>query len=93
MEYIEALKQGMGYTDEDMEEACLNIRTEVKDYPLSFIRFETKDLLGIDWTRSDGTEGFVVLNKKYITSIAIVYQGDISLDDEEEKEVHDVSYN
>lgn len=93
MEYIEALKQGMGYTDEDMEEACLDIRTEVEDYPLSFIRFETKDLLGIDWTRSDGTEGFVVLNKKYITSIAIVYQGDISIDNEEEDKSHEISYN
>ena len=46
--------------------------------------------MGIKTTRSDFTEGFVVLNKKYITSIAIVYAGDIVL---EEKEEESVSYN
>lgn len=93
MEYIEALKKGMNYTDETIKDACLNISTEMEEYHLSFIRFETKDLLGIDWTRSDGTEGFVILNKKYIISIAVVYQGDITIDVVKEDNSHEVSYN
>ena len=46
--------------------------------------------MGIKTTRSDFTEGFVVLNKKYITSIAIVYANDIVL---EERKEENVSYN
>lgn len=93
MEYIEALKRGMGYEDSDIKDACLDILTETEEYPLSFIEFETSDLLGIKRTRTDGTEGFVILNKKYITSIAIVYKGDITIDVYEEDKSHEISYN
>ena len=93
MQYIDALKRGMGYSDEDLDNAVLDIRTAEEEYPLSFIRFETDTLLAIDWTRSDGTEGFVVLNKKYITSIAIVYRGDISIEKVEEDEYNKMMYN
>lgn len=91
MEYLEAIKEGMGYTDEEAKDACLDIITETEEFPLSYIRFETRDLLGIDWTRPDGTEGFIVLNKKYIVSIAIIYAGDIKLT-LKNKEEPDVSY-
>lgn len=90
MGYREAIKRGMGYKESDLKECCVNILTETDEYPLSFIEFETRDLMGIKTTRSDFTEGFVVLNKKYITSIAIVYAGDIVL---EEKKEESVSYN
>lgn len=93
LEYKEALKRGMGYEDTDFESACLDILTETEEYPLSFIEFETSELLGITHTRTDGTEGFVVLNKKYITSIAVVYEGDINIDVLEEDNSHEVSYN
>lgn len=90
MGYREAIKRGMGYKESDLEECCVNILTETDEYPLSFIEFETRDLMGIKTTRSDFTEGFVVLNKKYITSIAIVYANDIVL---EERKEENVSYN
>ena len=90
MGYREAIKRGMGYKESDLKECCVNILTETDEYPLSFIEFETRDLMGIKTTRSDFTEGFVVLNKKYITSIAIVYAGDIVLKEEKEESV---SYN
>jgi len=91
MEYKDALKKGMGYKDSDIKDACVDILTETEEYPLSFIEFETRDLLGIKHTRPDGTEGFVVLNKKYITSIAVVYQQDIIF--EQIDDSHEVSYN
>lgn len=90
MGYREAIKRGMNYKESDLEDCCVNILTTTDEYNLSFIEFETRDLMGIKTTRSDLTEGFVVLNKKYITSIAIVYANDILLT-EEKKE--DVSYS
>ena len=90
MGYREAIKRGMGYKESDLKDCCVNILTQTDEYPLSFIEFETRDLMGIKTTRSDLTEGFVVLNKKYITSIAIVYANDIELQTENEE---NVSYN
>ena len=81
----------MGYKESDLQDACVNILTTTDEYPLSFIEFETRDLLGIKTTRADFTEGFVVLNKKYITSISIVYQNDIVIDTDKREE--NVSYN
>lgn len=91
MGYREAIKRGMGYKESDLQDACVNILTTTDEYPLSFIEFETRDLLGIKTTRADFTEGFVVLNKKYITSISIVYQNDIVIDTDKREE--NVSYN
>ncbi|MBO5180159.1 MAG: hypothetical protein J6B87_07445 [Clostridia bacterium] len=87
MGYREALKRGMGYKESEINEACVNILTETDEYPLSFIEFETRDFLGIKTTREDFTEGFVVLNKKYIVSISIVYQNDIIIQTDEEENV------
>jgi len=87
MGYREALKRGMGYKESEINEACVNILTETDEYPLSFIEFETRDFLGIKTTREDFTEGFVVLNKKYIVSISIVYQNDIIIKTDEEENV------
>lgn len=87
MGYREALKRGMGYKESEIKDACVNILTETDEYPLSFIEFETRDYLGIKTTREDFTEGFVVLNKKYIVSISIVYQNDIVIQTEEEENV------
>ena len=73
----------------NLKDACVTIITEHEEYPLAFIEFETRDLLGIKTTRSDFTEGFVVLNKKYVSSMSIVYQNDIVIDVESD---NDVSY-
>lgn len=89
MGYREAIKRGMGYTESQVKDACVTIITEHEEYPLAFIEFETRDLLGIKTTRSDFTEGFVVLNKKYVSSMSIVYQNDIVIDIESD---NDVSY-
>lgn len=80
MGYREFIKNVMGYDDSEMEDACVNILTTTDEYPLSFIEFETKDYLVIKTTRPDLTEGLVVLNKRYVTSVAMVYQDDIELD-------------
>ena len=90
MGYRDAIKKGMGYKESQLKDACVNILTEHEEYPLSFIEFETREFLGIKTTRPDFTEGFVVLNKKYISSIAIVYQNDIVLTEDKED---NVSYN
>lgn len=89
MGYREALKRGMGYKESEVSDACVNILTTTDEYPLSFIEFETRDFLGIKTTRNDFTEGFVVLSKKYIVSIAVVYAGDIEIKEETNT---DVSY-
>ena len=90
MGYREAIKRGMGYNDSDLKDACVNILTTTTEYPLSFIEFETKDLIGISTTRSDFTEGFIVLNKEYVVSISIVYENDIVIDTDKKE---NVSYN
>lgn len=90
MGYREAIKRGMGYKESELKDACVNIYTTDNEYLLSFIEFETRDLMGIKTTRPDFTEGFVVLNKKYITSVVMVYQNDIVVN---EKEESNISYN
>lgn len=87
LDYIEAIQRGMGYDESQMNDVCVNILTTTDSYPLSYIEFETENLMGIRTTRADFTEGFVVLNKTYITSIQIVYANDIIF-----KVPNDVSY-
>lgn len=79
--YREIIKKGMNYSDEDLEEACVTITTTDYVYPFAFIDFETDEYLGVNYTTEDFTEKFIVLNKKYIISVAIVYQNDIVLED------------
>lgn len=69
---------------------CLNIETENMVYPLAFIEFETRDFIGVNYTEDDFTERFVVLNKKYVVSMAMVYANEIYGEKEEEynKDVH-----
>ncbi len=90
----------MGLTDEicrwnkcnksDINNICLNIETENMVYPLAFIEFEDEDFIGINYTEDDFTERFVVLNKKYVISMAMVYNDEIFGEEEDEynKDVH-----
>lgn len=89
MGYREALKRGGNYTESQIKDVCVSIATETDIYDLAFIEFETRDLLGVKVTRNDFTEGFVVINKKYIVSIAIVYAGDVVI---EEPQKDNISY-
>ena len=66
MGYVEQICKGMKCDKEEVNDVCVMITTETEIYDLSFIEFETRDFLGISLTRSDFTEGFVILNKKYI---------------------------
>ena len=91
MGYIEQIMKGMKCEKEEVHDVCLTITTKHEVYELSFIEFETRDFLGISSTRKDFTEGFVILNKKYIVSIAVVYQQDIVLDDKDDH--RDIQYN
>lgn len=90
----------MGFTDElcrwnecdrsDINNICLNIETENMVYPLAFIEFEDEDFIGINYTEDDFTERFVVLNKKYVISMAMVYANEIYGEEKDEynKDVH-----
>lgn len=80
--YLKILKKVMNYEnlDDVKENCCLNIATETTNYNFCFIDFETEDYLGISVTHSDFTERFVLLVKKYIVSMSVVYQQDMELD-------------
>ena len=75
MSISEALEKEMGV---DIKNICVNISTELKDHTLSFIEFETEDMLGIYETGDDGRERFAIINKKYIISLQVVYEQDIN---------------
>lgn len=91
MGYIEQICKWMKCEKDNIGDVCLNIFTEQENYPLSFIEFETRDFLGINYTDIDFTERFVILNKKYIVSMGIVYRDDIII--EEHDSSHDIQYN
>lgn len=91
MGYIEQLCKWVKCEKSGIKDICVTIDTENNTYPLSFIEFETRDFLGINYTDTDFKERFVVLNKKYIISIAMVYQDDIMLSDNHDNE--DIQYN
>ena len=79
------LKNQMGYeNEEDVKNCCVNIVTELMQYNLCFIDFENETHLGVYYTHEDFTERFVLLSKKYIVSISIVYEQDILIDVEDQ---------
>lgn len=86
MGYLDIIRRGENYTEEEIHDVCVNIVTETHDYNLAFIEFETQDLLGVRVTRHDFSEGLVILNKKYIVSVTMVYEGDIIISTDEDKD-------
>lgn len=82
--YSKMLMKAMKLESEDeLEDCCINILTEFVQYNLCFIDFETETHLGIWVTHEDMTERLVILDKKYIVSISIVYQQDIEIEEPE----------
>ena len=82
--YSDVLKKVMKYDSvEDIKDCCINVLTEFVQYNFCFIDFETEDLLGLWVTHEDFTERFVVLEKKYVVSISIVYEQDITIEEED----------
>ncbi len=81
MNYMEMLQKAMNYeTLDDVKDCCINITTEIMQYNFSFIEFETDDHLGVYYTAEDFTERFILIKKKYIHSISIVYKQDMTID-------------
>lgn len=80
-----ALIKIMGYEEkEELKDCCINILTEFSQYNLCFIDFETENHLGVWVTHEDMTERFVLIEKKYIVSVSIVYEQDIVLEENNE---------
>ena len=91
--YSEMLVNGLPSKDDiDIQDIPLIINMVDTSYPLAFIDYETDEAMGINYTVEDGTERFVVINKKYIIDIGIMYEQDIDIVVEEEQEDGDVMY-
>lgn len=75
-----------------IQEIPLIINTIDTSYPLAFIDYEEEDCLGVNYTAEDGTERFIVINKKYIIDIEILYQQDINILNTPPKKHSDIMY-
>ena len=89
--YTQMLLNGLN-TDLHINEIPLIINTVDASYPLAFIDFEENDTLGVNYTLDDGTERFVVINKKCIIDIEVLYQQDIDILMYPQKTEEDVMY-
>lgn len=81
-------KEGM-----TVQDIPLIINTVDASYPLAFIDYEEDSVLGINYTVEDGTERFVVLNKKYVVDIEVLYEQDINILTDDDEEESDVMYH
>lgn len=75
--YSSLIKIIMGVSDSELSDVCVRVSTTDTIYALSFIEFEDENNLGIYYTAEDFSEKFVILNKKYIVSVGIVYKQDV----------------
>ena len=89
--YTKMLLNGLTNSDMKVEDIPLIINTVDTSYPLAFIDYEEDSVLGINYTTENGKERFVVINKKYIIDIEILYRDDFNIvnqkDSEEESDV------
>ena len=91
--YSKMLLNGFPNNDEiTIQDIPLIINTIDTSYPFAFIDYEENDILGVNYTMSDGTERFIVINKEHIVDIEILYQQDIDILTEEIEEESDVMY-
>ena len=80
MSYMEILQKARNYkTIEEVKDCCVNILTEFVQYNFCFIEFETDDYFGVYCTHTDFTERFILIVKKYIVSVSVVYQQDMNI--------------
>lgn len=87
------LLNGLINSDMKVEDIPLIINTVDMSYPLAFIDYEEDDVLGINYTTENGKERFVVINKKYIIDIEILYRDDFNIiNQKDSKEESDVMY-
>lgn len=90
--YSEMLLNGIQDNDITIQDIPLIINTIEASYPFAFLDYEEEDVLGVNYTAEDGTERFIVINKKHIINIEILYQQDIDILIAEPEEEHDVMY-
>lgn len=92
--YTQMLLNGLPDTELKVQDIPLIINTVDVSYPFAFIDYEEDNILGVNYTSEDGTERFVVINKKYIVDIEVLYEQDINIviDNEEIVESSDVMY-
>lgn len=90
--YSEMLLNGIQDNDITIQDIPLIINTIEASYPFAFLDYEEEDVLGVNYTAEDGTERFIVINKKHIINIEILYQQDIDILTAEPENEHDVMY-
>ena len=91
--YTKMLLNGVQYNNDlSIQDIPLIINTVDTSYPLAFIDYEEDDVLGVNYTVEDGTERFIVINKKYVVDIEILYQQDIDVISEPPQEKHDIMF-
>lgn len=71
----ELLKQSMNL--EDITDLCINIELPDNIVSFCFIRSETPTYLIVDATDDNGLEKVVIIAKKEIITISVVYQDEI----------------
>ena len=75
MSLTEILKRHMDV--KDVNDVCISIELEDGILPFAFIREELDDSLVVDNTDEMGYEKIVIVPKKSIVTISVVYQDDI----------------
>lgn len=91
--YTQMLLNGIPNNELEVKDIPLIINTVDVSYPFAFIDYEEDDVLGVNYTSTDGTEHFVVINKKYIVDVEVLYEQDIDIiTDDDKKEEPDVMY-
>lgn len=90
--YSEMLLNGIQDNAITVQDIPLIINTIEASYPFAFLDYEEEDVLGVNYTAEDGTERFIVINKKHIVDIEILYQQDIDILTAEPEKEHDVMY-
>ena len=71
----------------DIEYICLNITTITDLYPLYFIDYEDHEKIAGYITGDDGRERYLIINKTQIVSLQVVYEQDININPDNEKDV------
>lgn len=85
--YSSLIRTVMKVSDSELSEVCINVVTQDYAYPFSFLEYEDEEHLGIYYTAEDFSERFVILNKKYIISVGIVYKQDLILEIDENDDI------
>lgn len=81
--YSSLIRTIMKVSDSELSDVCISVATEDYVYPFSFLEYEDEEHLGIYYTAEDLSERFIILNKKYIISVGIVYQQDLIFEEED----------